>query len=177
MDDLVDRLHELEQDPAPDLWPDVPVRAPDSPATFSHTLHLEVDDVDASVAVIVPDAHQYLAIVGRVFDGVLDEVDQDLAELVPVGLRVERLAFFEEHVVAYYAEAARVWVELEVGHRQDTAIGRTAEQRAANPRRDERERQGPELVDLPALCDVAKMEKRLRFVIALVLWDKLEIIV
>jgi predicted enzyme related to lactoylglutathione lyase len=30
------------------LWPDVPVRAPDSPATFSHTLHLEVDDVDAT---------------------------------------------------------------------------------------------------------------------------------
>jgi uncharacterized glyoxalase superfamily protein PhnB len=30
------------------LWPDVPVRAPDSPATFSHTLHLEVDDVDGS---------------------------------------------------------------------------------------------------------------------------------
>jgi uncharacterized glyoxalase superfamily protein PhnB len=30
------------------LWPDVPVRAPVSPATFSHTLHLEVDDVDAS---------------------------------------------------------------------------------------------------------------------------------
>jgi predicted enzyme related to lactoylglutathione lyase len=30
------------------LWPDVPVRAPDSPVTFSHTLHLEVDDVDAS---------------------------------------------------------------------------------------------------------------------------------
>ena len=30
------------------LWPDVPVRAPDYPATFSHTLHLEVDDVDAS---------------------------------------------------------------------------------------------------------------------------------
>jgi uncharacterized glyoxalase superfamily protein PhnB len=29
------------------LWPDVPVRAPDSPATFSHSLHLEVDDVDA----------------------------------------------------------------------------------------------------------------------------------
>ena len=29
-----------------DLWPDVPVRAPDSPATFSHTLHLQVDDVD-----------------------------------------------------------------------------------------------------------------------------------
>jgi len=33
---------------ASDLWPDVPVRAPDSPTTFSHTLHLEVDDVDAS---------------------------------------------------------------------------------------------------------------------------------
>jgi uncharacterized glyoxalase superfamily protein PhnB len=31
---------------ASDLWPDVP--APDSPATFSQTLHLEVDDVDAS---------------------------------------------------------------------------------------------------------------------------------
>jgi uncharacterized glyoxalase superfamily protein PhnB/catechol 2,3-dioxygenase-like lactoylglutathione lyase family enzyme len=30
------------------LWPDVPVRAPDSPATFSHTLHLEVDDVDGT---------------------------------------------------------------------------------------------------------------------------------
>jgi uncharacterized glyoxalase superfamily protein PhnB len=29
-----------------DLWPDVPVRAPDNPATFSHTLHLQVDDVD-----------------------------------------------------------------------------------------------------------------------------------
>ena len=33
---------------ASDLWPDVPVRAPDSPSTFSHTLHLEVDDVDAT---------------------------------------------------------------------------------------------------------------------------------
>jgi uncharacterized glyoxalase superfamily protein PhnB len=33
---------------ASDLWPDVPVRAPDSPATFSHSLHLQVDDVDAS---------------------------------------------------------------------------------------------------------------------------------
>jgi uncharacterized glyoxalase superfamily protein PhnB len=33
---------------ASDLWPDVPVRAPDSPATFSHTLHLEVADVDAT---------------------------------------------------------------------------------------------------------------------------------
>jgi uncharacterized glyoxalase superfamily protein PhnB len=33
---------------ASDLWPDVPVRAPDSPVTFSHTLHLEVGDVDAS---------------------------------------------------------------------------------------------------------------------------------
>jgi len=30
------------------LWHDVPVRAPDSPATFSHSLHLDVDDVDAS---------------------------------------------------------------------------------------------------------------------------------
>jgi uncharacterized glyoxalase superfamily protein PhnB len=30
------------------LWPDVPVRAPDSPATFSHTLHLKVDDVDGT---------------------------------------------------------------------------------------------------------------------------------
>jgi uncharacterized glyoxalase superfamily protein PhnB len=28
------------------LWPEVPVRAPDSPATFSHSLHLDVDDVD-----------------------------------------------------------------------------------------------------------------------------------
>lgn len=35
---------------ASDLWPDVPVRAPDSPTTFSHTLHLEVDDVDATTA-------------------------------------------------------------------------------------------------------------------------------
>jgi uncharacterized glyoxalase superfamily protein PhnB len=33
---------------ASDLWPDVPVRAPDSPATFSHSLHLEVDDIDAT---------------------------------------------------------------------------------------------------------------------------------
>ena len=31
---------------ASDLWPDVPVRAPDSPETFSHSLHLEVADVD-----------------------------------------------------------------------------------------------------------------------------------
>jgi len=30
------------------MWPDVPVHAPDSPETFSHSLHLEVDDVDAS---------------------------------------------------------------------------------------------------------------------------------
>jgi predicted enzyme related to lactoylglutathione lyase len=30
------------------LWPDVPVRAPESPATFSHTLHLEVADVDGT---------------------------------------------------------------------------------------------------------------------------------
>jgi uncharacterized glyoxalase superfamily protein PhnB len=34
---------------ASDLWPDVPVRAPESPVTFSHTLHLEVDDVDATM--------------------------------------------------------------------------------------------------------------------------------
>jgi len=33
---------------ASDLWPDVPVRAPDSPATFSHSLHLEVEDVDGT---------------------------------------------------------------------------------------------------------------------------------
>ncbi|HLK75343.1 MAG TPA: VOC family protein [Streptosporangiaceae bacterium] len=33
---------------ASDLWPDVPVRAPESPATFSHSLHLEVDDVDGT---------------------------------------------------------------------------------------------------------------------------------
>jgi len=33
---------------ASDLWPDVPVRAPDSPATFSHSLHLEVADVDGT---------------------------------------------------------------------------------------------------------------------------------
>ena len=33
---------------ASDLWPEVPVRAPEAPETFSHTLHLEVDDVDAT---------------------------------------------------------------------------------------------------------------------------------
>src|SRR5258706_12384053 len=33
---------------ASDLWPDVPVRAPDSPPTASPTLHLQVEDVDAS---------------------------------------------------------------------------------------------------------------------------------
>jgi uncharacterized glyoxalase superfamily protein PhnB len=32
---------------ASDLWPDVPVRAPGSPSTFSHSLHLETEDVDA----------------------------------------------------------------------------------------------------------------------------------
>jgi uncharacterized glyoxalase superfamily protein PhnB len=32
------------------LWPDVPVRAPDSPATFSHSIHLEVGDVDGTTA-------------------------------------------------------------------------------------------------------------------------------
>src|SRR5271170_3627435 len=43
---------------ASDLWPDVPVRAPDSPATFSHTLHLEVDDVDANVPMVARDARR-----------------------------------------------------------------------------------------------------------------------
>jgi predicted enzyme related to lactoylglutathione lyase len=33
---------------ASDLWPDVPVRAPDAPATFSHTLFLQVEDVDGT---------------------------------------------------------------------------------------------------------------------------------
>jgi uncharacterized glyoxalase superfamily protein PhnB len=33
---------------ASDLWPDVPLRAPGSPATFSHTLHLQVADVDGT---------------------------------------------------------------------------------------------------------------------------------
>ena len=28
------------------LWPNVPVKAPDNPTTFSHTLHLQVEDVD-----------------------------------------------------------------------------------------------------------------------------------
>jgi uncharacterized glyoxalase superfamily protein PhnB len=30
------------------LWPDVPVRAPQAPTTFTHTLHLQVDDVDGT---------------------------------------------------------------------------------------------------------------------------------
>jgi len=33
-----------------DLWPDVPVRAPDNPATFSQSLHLYVDDVDGTTS-------------------------------------------------------------------------------------------------------------------------------
>jgi uncharacterized glyoxalase superfamily protein PhnB len=33
-----------------DLYPDVPVAAPDSPTTFSHSLHLDVPDVDETVA-------------------------------------------------------------------------------------------------------------------------------
>src|SRR5438270_887293 len=49
---------------------------------------------------------------------VAEQVEGDVAVPAPQGreqtLRVERPAFFEEHVVAYYAEAARVWVELEV---------------------------------------------------------------
>lgn len=35
---------------ASDLWPDVPVAAPDAPTSFSHTLHVQVDDVDGTVA-------------------------------------------------------------------------------------------------------------------------------
>jgi uncharacterized glyoxalase superfamily protein PhnB len=31
-----------------ELWPDVPVRAPESRSSFSHTLHLQVDDVDGT---------------------------------------------------------------------------------------------------------------------------------
>ena len=31
-----------------DLWPEVPVRAPDNPATFTHSLHLQVQDVDGT---------------------------------------------------------------------------------------------------------------------------------
>ena len=33
-----------------DLYPDVPVHAPDSPTTFSHSLHLDVPNVDDTVA-------------------------------------------------------------------------------------------------------------------------------
>jgi uncharacterized glyoxalase superfamily protein PhnB len=33
---------------ASSLWPEVPVRAPESPTTFSHSLHLDVADVDAT---------------------------------------------------------------------------------------------------------------------------------
>jgi uncharacterized glyoxalase superfamily protein PhnB len=33
---------------ASDLWPDVPVRAPQAPTTFSHSLHLDVADVDGT---------------------------------------------------------------------------------------------------------------------------------
>lgn len=32
-----------------DLWPEVPVRAPQAPATFSQSLHLQVADVDATI--------------------------------------------------------------------------------------------------------------------------------
>ncbi len=35
---------------ASDLWPDVPVAAPDAPTSYSHTLHVQVDDVDGTVA-------------------------------------------------------------------------------------------------------------------------------
>lgn len=34
---------------ASDLYPDVPVRAPDAPTTFSHSLHLQVPNVDETV--------------------------------------------------------------------------------------------------------------------------------
>ncbi|MFL6124306.1 VOC family protein, partial [Actinophytocola sp.] len=33
-----------------DLYPEVPVQAPDSPTTFSHSLHLDVPNVDDTVA-------------------------------------------------------------------------------------------------------------------------------
>lgn len=33
-----------------DLYPDIPVQAPDSPTTFSHSLHLEVPNVDDTIA-------------------------------------------------------------------------------------------------------------------------------
>lgn len=44
-----------------DLYPDVPVRAPDSPTTFSHTLHLQVADVDETVVL----ARRHGAVVER----------------------------------------------------------------------------------------------------------------
>jgi uncharacterized glyoxalase superfamily protein PhnB len=43
IDDAVLMLSEVS-----DLWPDVPVQAPASPTKFSHTLHLQVDDVDGT---------------------------------------------------------------------------------------------------------------------------------
>jgi predicted enzyme related to lactoylglutathione lyase len=43
IDDAVLMLSEVSG-----LWPDVPVRAPESPTTFSHTLHLQVQDVDGT---------------------------------------------------------------------------------------------------------------------------------
>ena len=47
------------------LWPDVPVRAPDSPATFSHTLHLEVDDVERDYRTVPAQRRLSGAMAGR----------------------------------------------------------------------------------------------------------------
>ena len=44
-----------------DLYPDVPVRAPESPTTFSHSLHLQVPNVDETVVL----AHRRGATVER----------------------------------------------------------------------------------------------------------------
>jgi uncharacterized glyoxalase superfamily protein PhnB len=46
---------------ASDLYPDVPVRAPDAPTTFSHSLHLEVPKVDETVVL----ARRHGAVVER----------------------------------------------------------------------------------------------------------------
>jgi uncharacterized glyoxalase superfamily protein PhnB len=46
---------------ASDLYPDVPVRAPDAPTTFSHSLHLEVSNVDETVVL----ARRHGAVVQR----------------------------------------------------------------------------------------------------------------
>lgn len=46
---------------ASDLYPDVPVQAPDAPTTFSHSLHLEVPNVDETVVL----ARRHGAVVQR----------------------------------------------------------------------------------------------------------------